>query len=60
MTSLWLFDNPLPKYLIFKRINCIQWLFWVYLPKLKRGPRLTVGAHFMHDFPIDIFIINTL
>ena len=24
-----IFDNPLSKYLIVKRISCMQWLFWV-------------------------------
>ena len=28
-TSLRLFDNGLSKYLIFERISCTQWLFWV-------------------------------
>ena len=31
-----------------------------YLPKLKRGPRLDFGAHFLHDFPIIFFSFNTL
>ena len=28
-----------------------------YLPNLKRGLRLAVGAHFWHDFSIKIFFI---
>ena len=42
MTLLRLFDNPLPKYLIFKRISCMQWLL-CFLPKL-RGLRLVFGT----------------
>ena len=29
-----------------------------YLPKLKRGLRPASGAHFVHDFPIKIFLIE--
>ena len=48
LTFLRLFDDSLPKYLIFKRISRIQWLFWV-IYQVKN--RLTSGAHFLHDFP---------
>ena len=27
-----------------------------YLPKLKRGLRLALGAHFLHDFSIKMFL----
>ena len=29
LTFLRLFDNPLSKILIFKKISCMQWLFWI-------------------------------
>ena len=31
-----------------------------YLAKLKRGPGLAFGAHFLHDFYIKMFLFNTL
>ena len=31
-----------------------------YLPKLKRGLRLAFGAHFLHDFSLQMFLFNTL
>ena len=31
-----------------------------YLPKLKRGLGLAFGAHFLHDFPIKMFLFITL
>ena len=31
-----------------------------YLQKLKRGLGLASGAHFLHDFSIELFLINTL
>ena len=31
---------------------------WGYLPKLKRGLRPATGAHFLHDFPIKMFLIE--
>ena len=52
LTFLGLFDNPLLKYLIFKRISCRQWAVLGYLTKLKRGLGLAFGAHFLHDFSI--------
>ena len=52
-----LFDNLLSEQLIFKRISCVQWLFWGYLAKLKRGLGLAFGAHFLHDFSIKMFLI---
>ena len=30
------------------------------LPKLKRGLGLAFGAHFLHDFSIKMFLINTV
>ena len=36
VTFLRLFDNPPSKYLIFKKIYCMQWLFWLFT-KVKRG-----------------------
>ena len=35
LTLLRLLDNPLSKYLIFKIISYMQWLFWVIYQKLK-------------------------
>ena len=32
-----LFDNPLSKYLTFKIVSCIQWLFWVIYQIIKRS-----------------------
>ena len=34
--------------------------FLGYLPKLKRGLGIASGAHPLHDFPIKMFLINTL
>ena len=31
-----------------------------YLPKLKRGLELAFGAHFLRDFPVKMFLFNTL
>ena len=31
-----------------------------YLGKLKRDLGLVFGAHFLHDFPIEIFLFNNL
>ena len=50
VTFLWLFGNPLLKYLNFKRISRIQWLFWVIYQNLKRGLRLASGASSLHNF----------
>ena len=47
-TFLMLFGNPVWKYLIWKIISCMQWLFWVI--KLKRDLGPAFGAHFQHDF----------
>ena len=30
-----LFDNPLSKYLTFKIISCMQWMFWVIYQNYK-------------------------
>ena len=50
-TFLCLFDNPLSKYLIFKRISCIHAMAVLdYLAKLKRNMGLAFGAHILHDF----------
>ena len=32
--------------------------FLGYLPKLKRGLGIASGAHFLHDFPIKMFLIQ--
>ena len=45
------FDNPLSKYLIFTRISCMQWLFWVvYQNKKGSGTSFwcTFSAWFFH------------
>ena len=52
-----MFDNPLSKYLIFKRIFLHAIAVLGYLPKLERGLRLALGAHFLNDFPIKMFLI---
>ena len=44
-----LFDNPLSKYLTFKRISCMQWLFWVIFQNY-RGLGLAFAAYFLYDF----------
>ena len=51
-----LFDDPLSKYLTFKRISCMQWLFWVIYQN-HRGLGPAFAAHFLHDFSIKIFFI---
>ena len=51
-----LFDNPLLKYLTFKIISCMQWLFWVIYQNY-RGLGLAFAAHFLHDFSIKTFFI---
>ena len=60
LTFLRLFDNPLSKYLIFKRISCMQWLFWV-ITKIKQGS----GTSFWCTFSAWCFhkkcsLLNTL
>ena len=37
LSFLRLFDNPLSKYLTFKIVSCIQWLFWVIYQIIKRS-----------------------
>ena len=54
LTFLRLFDNPLSKYLILKRISMAV---LGYLAKLKKGLWPAFGAHFLHDFPIKMFCI---
>ena len=52
------FDNPLSKYLIFKRIFLDGMAFLGYLSKFKkRGLELAFGVHFLHDFSIKMFFI---
>ena len=51
----WLFDNPLTKYLIFKKITFLHARAVLgYLPKLKGGLGL---ACFLDDFSIKMFLI---
>ena len=47
------FGNPLSKYLIFKIISRIQWLFWVVY-QIKKGP----GTSFWCTFPAWFFHKN--
>ena len=54
LTFLRLFDNPFPKYLIFKKDAMAV---SGYLPELKRGQGLAFGAHFLHDFSMKMFLI---
>ena len=51
-----LFDNPLSKYLIFKRISCVAMAVLSYLGKLKMGLGLNFVAHFLHGFFVKIFL----
>ena len=60
LTFVRVFDDPLSKYLTFKRISCMQWLFWVIYQKLKGGVGLAFGAHFLHDFSIKNIFYLTL
>ena len=50
------FDNLLSKYLMFKS-SFDGFTVFCYLPKLKRGLGLVFGAHFLHTFPIQMFLI---
>ena len=34
----------------------MQWLFFGYLAKLKRGLGLAFAAHFLHDFSMKMFL----
>ena len=45
--------NPLSKYLILKRISCMQWLLWVF-SKIKKGS----GASFWCTFSVRFFCKN--
>ena len=59
ITFLRLFDNPLSKYRIFKRVSCVQWLF-VWFTKVKKGSgnslRYTFSAWFSNkNVPYLIF-----
>ena len=46
LTFLGFFNNPLSKYLIFKRVFCINWLFCAI--KITRGLRLVLVHNFFH------------
>ena len=52
-----LFDNPLSKYIIFKRIFFHAVAVLGYLPKLKRVLELAFGVHFVLDFSIKMFFM---
>ena len=54
LTILRLFDSPVSKDLIFERISCIQWVFWVIYQISKV---LAFRVLFLHDFSIKIFLI---
>ena len=54
VTFLRLFDNPLSKYLGFKIIYCMKWLFWVIYQNY-RGLGLAFAAYFLYDFSIKMF-----
>ena len=45
LNFLRLSDNLLSKYFIFKRISCIQWLFWLFT-KIKKGSRTSLWCTF--------------
>ena len=47
---LWVFDNPLSKYLICETTFLNEMAVFGYLPKLKRRLGLAFGAHFLHAF----------
>ena len=56
LTFLGVFDNPLSKYLTFRKNFLHAMAVMGYLPRLKRGLRLAFGgAHFLHDFFTKIF-----
>ena len=44
--------------LFFKKIYCMQWLFWVFT-RIKKDLGLAFGAYFQHDFSIEISLFNT-
>ena len=44
-TFLKVFNNPLSEYLIFKRISCMQWLFWAVCQN-KKGSRTSFWCIF--------------
>ena len=48
--TLKLFDNPLPKYLIFLKKLFYAMTVLVYLPKSERRLELAFGANVLHDF----------
>ena len=52
-----LFDDPLSKYLTFKRISCMQWLFWVMYQNHKEAWDLLLLHIFCMFFSIKIFFI---
>ena len=56
-TFLRLLGNPLLKYLLFKKDFLHAMVVLGYFPKLKRNLGLAFGAHFLHDFPIKMFLI---
>ena len=55
LTFLRLFDNPLSKYLVLKRISCMQWLFGLF-SKIKKGS----GTSFWCTFSAWPFLKNVL
>ena len=60
LTFLKHFDNPLSKYLTFKRISCMQWLFWVFYQN-KKGVWDQLLVHiFRMVLPYKCFLFNTL
>ena len=55
-----LFDNPFSKYLIFKNISNMQWLFWIIYQNQK-GVRDQLLVHiFCMTFPWKCSLFNTL
>ena len=48
LTFLMLFNNPLSKYLISKRISCMQWLFWVIYQNSGTSFSCTFSELFFH------------
>ena len=57
LTFLRVFDNPLFNLTYFQNNFLHALAILGYLPKLKRGPGLAFGAHFLHDFSIRMFFI---
>ena len=54
-----LFDNPLSKYLTFKRISCMQWLFWVIYQNYKEVWDELLMHIFCMIFPLKCSLFDT-